>query len=66
VMEGSPARTAGLRGGDIIVKADGIKVHGPFDLVDAIRNADSRNTTTHTIELQILRKSKSQTLTLRW
>ena len=66
VMEGSPARTAGLRGGDIIVKADGIKVHGPFDLVDAIRNADSRNTTTHTIELQILRKSKPQTLTLRW
>ena len=66
VMEGSPARTAGLRGGDIIVKADGTKVHGPFDLVDAIRNADSRNTTTHTIELQILRKSKSQTLTLRW
>ena len=66
VMEGSPARTAGLRGGDIIVKADGTKVHGPFDLVDAIRNADSRNTTTHTIELQILRKSKTQTLTLRW
>ena len=66
VMEGSPARTAGLRGGDIIVKADGTKVHGPFDLVDAIRNADSRNTTTHTIELQILRKSKPQTLTLRW
>ena len=66
VMEGSPARTAGLRGGDIIVKADGIKVRGPFDLVDAIRNADSRNTTTHTIELQILRKSKPQTLTLRW
>ena len=66
VMECSPARTAGLRGGDIIVKADGTKVHGPFDLVDAIRNADSRNTTTHTIELQILRKSKLQTLTLRW
>ena len=66
VMEGSPARTAGLRGGDIIVKADGIKVHGPFDLVDAIRNADSRSTATHSIELQILRKSKPQTLTLRW
>jgi len=66
VMEGSPARTAGLRGGDIIVKADGMKVHGPFDLVGAIRNADSRSTTTHTIELQILRKSKPQTLTLRW
>jgi S1-C subfamily serine protease len=66
VMEGSPARTAGLRGGDIIVKADGIKVHGPFDLVDAIRNADSRGTSSHTMELEVLRRSKPQTLTLRW
>lgn len=66
VMEGSPARAAGLRGGDIIVKADGTKVQGPYDLVGAIRNADSRGTTTHAIELQILRKNKPQTLTLRW
>jgi S1-C subfamily serine protease len=66
VMEGSPARTAGLRGGDIIVKADGIKVHGPFDLVDAIRNADSRATNSHTMELEVLRRNKPQTLTLRW
>jgi S1-C subfamily serine protease len=66
VMEGSPARTAGLRGGDIIVKADGTKVQGPFDLVGAIRNADARDTNNHTIELQILRKNKAQTLTLAW
>jgi S1-C subfamily serine protease len=66
VMEGSPARSAGLRGGDIIVKADGIKVHGPVDLVGAIRNADSRSTTTHTMELEILRRHKPHTLTLRW
>ena len=66
VMDGSPARTAGLRGGDIIVKADGSKVHGPYDLVGAIRNADARDTNNHTIELQILRKNKLQALTLRW
>lgn len=66
VMEGSPARTAGLRGGDIIVRADGIKVQGPVDLVGAIRNADTRNATSHAIELQILRKNRPQTLTLRW
>ena len=66
VMEGSPARSAGLRGGDIIVKADGIKVHGPVDLVGAIRNADSRSTTTRMMELEILRRHKPQTLTLRW
>jgi S1-C subfamily serine protease len=66
VMEGSAARAAGLRGGDIILKADGIKTNTPFDLVGAIRNADMRNTTSHSIELQILRKHKPQTLTLRW
>jgi hypothetical protein len=34
--------------------------------VQAIRNADSRSTINHAIELQILRKHKPQTLTLRW
>ena len=66
VMEGSAARAAGLRGGDIILKADGIKTNTPFDLVGAIRNADMRNPTGHSIELQVLRKHKTQTLTLRW
>jgi S1-C subfamily serine protease len=66
VMEGSAAREAGLRGGDIILKADGIKTNTPFDLVGAIRNADVRSATNHSIELQILRKRKLQTLTLRW
>lgn len=66
VMEGSAARAAGLRGGDIILKADGIRTDTPFDLVGAIRSADMRNTTSHSIELQILRKRKPHTLTLRW
>lgn len=66
VMEGSAARAAGLRGGDIILKADAIKIESPIDLVRAIRNADMRSTTNHTIELQIIRKHKPQTLTLRW
>ena len=66
VMEGSAARAAGLRGGDIILRADAIKIDSPFDLVRAIRNADMRNTADHAIELRILRKNKQQTLTLRW
>jgi S1-C subfamily serine protease len=70
VMEGSAARAAGLRGGDIILKADGIRTNSPFDLVGAIRNADMRSTPSHSIELQILRKQKLQTqthtLTLAW
>jgi S1-C subfamily serine protease len=63
VVEDSPARNAGLRGGDIILKADNIKVDTPIDLVQAIRTADDSD---RTIVLQIMRKHKLQALTLRW
>jgi S1-C subfamily serine protease len=63
VIEGSAARAAGLRGGDVIVKAGGIKIEGPIDLVRAIRIADEAD---HTVDLQIIRKRKGQTLVLRW
>jgi S1-C subfamily serine protease len=63
VIEGSPARAAGLRGGDVVVKADSIKIENPIDLVRAIRSADE---TDRTVDLQIIRKRKSQSLTLRW
>ncbi len=63
VIEGSAARAAGLRGGDVIVKADGIKIESPIDLVRAIRRADE---TDHKVDLQIIRKHKGQQLTLRW
>src|SRR2546423_2765707 len=63
VIEGSPARLAGLRGGDVILKADSIRVENPVDLVRAIRLADDND---RTLALQILRKHKQQALTLRW
>jgi S1-C subfamily serine protease len=63
VIEGSAARTAGLRGGDVITKADNIKIDGPIDLVRAIRAADE---TDRTLNLQIIRKRKPETLALRW
>jgi S1-C subfamily serine protease len=63
VVEGSPARAAGLRGGDVVVKANSIKIESPIDLVRAIRSADE---TDHTVDLQIIRKHKQQRLTLRW
>jgi len=63
VIEGSPARAAGLRGGDVVVKADGIRIESPIDLVRAIRNADE---TDRSVDLQIIRKHKGQQLTLRW
>jgi S1-C subfamily serine protease len=62
VAEGSAARISGLRGGDIILKADSIKVQNPIDLVRAIRAARPD----HSVNLQIIRKQKPQTLTLRW
>jgi S1-C subfamily serine protease len=63
VSEGSPARIAGLRGGDIVVKADTFKIDSPIDLVQAIRAADESD---QTVVLQIVRKHKTQSLTLRW
>lgn len=63
VVEGSAARNSGLRGGDIILKADGNKVITPIDLVQAIRTADE---TDRTIVLQIMRKHRLQDLTLSW
>jgi S1-C subfamily serine protease len=63
VMEGSLARTAGLRGGDVILRADSIKVESPIDLVRAIRGADESD---RKVVLQILRKHRPQTLTLSW
>ncbi len=63
VMEGSLARTAGLRGGDVILRADSIKVESPIDLVRAIRGADE---TDRKVVLQIIRKHRPQTLTLSW
>jgi membrane-associated protease RseP (regulator of RpoE activity) len=61
VVEGSIAREAGLRGGDVVVMADKIKIDNPNDLVRAIRSADDRSVT-----LQIIRKHKPQTITLKW
>ena len=62
VAEDSPARISGLRGGDIILKADSIKIETPSDLVRAI----SAGRYDRTVTLQIVRKHKPETLTLRW
>jgi S1-C subfamily serine protease len=61
VLDGSIARDAGLRGGDVVVMADDIKIENPNDLVRAIRLADDRS-----VKLQIIRKRKPQTIILKW
>ena len=63
VAEGSAARSAGLRGGDIILRADNMKVASPIDLVQAIRLVDDKD---RSVDLQIMRKHRIQSLTLRW
>jgi membrane-associated protease RseP (regulator of RpoE activity) len=61
VVDGSIARGAGLRGGDVVVMADNIAIDNPNDLVRAIRNADDRS-----VKLHIIRKRKPQVVVLRW
>jgi S1-C subfamily serine protease len=61
VVEGSPARISGLRGGDVLVQADSVKLDTPIDLVHAITEAGGR-----TMRLRIIRQRKPQTLTLNW
>jgi serine protease Do len=61
VIAGSLARTSGLRGGDVVVMADSIRVENPNDLVKAIRSANDQS-----VRLQIIRKHKPQAVILRW
>lgn len=61
VVEETPARIAGLKGGDVLLYADDLKLETPLDLVQAIAEAEDR-----TLRLRIVRNRKPQTLTLRW
>lgn len=61
VVPGSPARAAGLRGGDVVLTADSIRLEDPMALVRAIRESNDRS-----IRLEILRKKKSETILLKW
>lgn len=61
VVPGSPARLAGLRGGDIVLTADSIRLEDPMALVRAIRESNDRS-----IRLEIIRKKKPETILLKW
>jgi S1-C subfamily serine protease len=63
VAEASPARNAGLLGGDVVLRADSIKIDTPIDLVRAIRAANDGD---RSLTLQIIRKRKPDTIILRW
>lgn len=61
VKIGTPAGEAGLKGGDVIVRADRELVQNPGQLIRMMTEAVDNS-----LVLQILRKQKSRTLTLRW
>lgn len=61
VALGTPANESGLLPGDVIVKADASPVGDPGDLIRVLRGSNGSS-----IRLQIVRKKKAQTITLRW
>jgi S1-C subfamily serine protease len=58
----TPAARAGLRAGDVVVRAGGVGVASPRDLRRAIVEADR----TKQLPLDVIRKGKREALTLRW
>ena len=65
VMPDSPAQVAGLRGGDVVLTANSIRLENPMALVRAIRRSNDRS-----IKLGVLRKKNTQatreTILLKW
>jgi C-terminal processing protease CtpA/Prc len=61
VARGSPAYASGLKGGDIIISAGRLTVTSPLAIRRAMESADANE-----IALRIVRKKKTQSLTLRW
>jgi serine protease Do len=61
VTIGSPAREAGLKSGDVIIRANREAVQNPGQLIRMITSAVDNK-----LVLEILRQQKSRTLTLRW
>ncbi len=61
VESGTPAGFAGLKSGDVILKAAGESIDNPGELVRIMRAA-----TENAVRLQLIRKQKQQFVTLRW
>ena len=60
VAPGSPSDAAGLKGGDVIVRADDVNLTQPADLFRAVRERDDRS-----VQLTVVRKKKRQVLVVR-
>ncbi|MBX6332614.1 MAG: PDZ domain-containing protein [Gemmatimonadaceae bacterium] len=61
VVPGTPAAASGLRGGDVIVRADGHAITTPSAFARALEQAGDRS-----VKLEVVRKKKTLPLVLRW
>jgi S1-C subfamily serine protease len=61
VVPGTPAARAGLKGGDVIMRANGRTVTSPLQFSRAVSKAHGA-----TLTIDIMRQRKPQTITLRW
>jgi len=59
---GGPARSSGLLGGDVIVRADGREV----TTIPQLRRIIERRSDERSVELEIVRRRQTRSLTLRW
>jgi serine protease Do len=57
----TPASRAGLRGGDVIVKAEGRPISTPRELAERLQRADERQ-----VKLVVVRKKREQDVVLSW
>lgn len=64
VARGSPAERAGLRGGDLIVRAGDRACETPAQFHTAVQRVATRDG--HRIDLVVVRKGAARELTLRW
>jgi len=61
VLQGTPGREAGLRGGDVLLSADSVELRSIVALQRVIRNSADRRVT-----LVIVRDRKKETVQLKW
>jgi len=61
VLPGTPADRAGLRGGDVIVRAGDRPITTPLSLLRAMSRAEDG-----TLALQVVRKKKTERVMLKW
>jgi S1-C subfamily serine protease len=61
VAVGTPAGSAGLKSGDVIIRAERETVRNPGELIRIMRNVNE-----NALMLHVLRNQKPRTITLRW